>query len=317
MEKLNVERLLKETGDILSMKVLAGSKGLHRRIDSPDVSRLGLTLAGHFAYFPAERLQLFGMTEQTYLETLSASKRETTLRQLFSAFPQIPCIVITRNIEPFAEMMKLCEENSLPLIRTSLKTAKFITEISLYLENKVSADTAIHGVLVDVYGIGTLIMGESGIGKSECALELVKRGHMLVADDVLDIRLHSGSILIGAGNDLIRHHMEVRGLGIIDIRAIFGTGSVLDSTRIELVVKLEEWTSGSEYDRVGMEEKTMNILGVEMPQVIIPVMPGRNLAVLVEVASLNQRLKQKGHYTARELNKKLIEKMASGQKDEK
>ncbi|MDI6641846.1 MAG: HPr(Ser) kinase/phosphatase, partial [Elusimicrobiota bacterium] len=294
IKKLTVEQLLKDLREYLKLNLISGKEGILREIKLQQINRLGLSLAGHFTYFPSECIQICGLTEHSYLQTLSSENRYNIIKQLFSSFPQIPCLIITTNINPITELVDLAQEFSLPLIKTSFETAKFITELNVYLEEQLAPSITVHGVLVDVYGLGVLILGESGIGKSECALELLKRGHMLIADDVIQIKLKSGGVLSATGAELIRHHMEVRGLGIIDIKQIFGIGSILDKTRLELVIKLEEWKVDFEYDRLGMEERTTNILGITLPEVVIPVRLGRNLAVLIEVAALNHRLKQKG-----------------------
>ena len=308
-KKLAVEQLFKDLKEYLSLTLICGKEGILREIKTQQINRFGLALAEHYSYFPQDSIQICGLTEHSYLETLSAEKRYNTIKQLFTKFTEIPCVIITRNINSISELVELSQEHFLPLIKTSVETAKFITELNVYLEDRLAPSTTVHGVVVDVYGLGVLILGESGIGKSECALELLKRGHMLIADDVIEIKLKPGEILTATGIELVKHHIEVRGLGIIDIKQIFGIGSILDKTTLELVVKLAEWKADIEYDRSGMEERTVNILGVTLPEVVIAVRPGRNLAVLIEIAALNQRLKQKGHYTAKELNKKLIELM--------
>jgi HPr kinase/phosphorylase len=207
-------------------------------------------------------------------------------------------------------VIRVADALKIPLMRSGLVTAHLIGELTVYMEEKLAPTTTIHGVLMNVYGLGVLLVGDSGIGKSECALELLKRGHMLVADDVVEVKQRLGGVLYGTGAELIRHHMELRGVGIIDVQKIFGVGSVLDRTRIELVIRLEEWEQSVEYDRVGLSEQTTSILGVRVPEIVMPVRPGRNLAVLVEVATLNERLKFRGEFTAKEFNKKLISLMA-------
>lgn len=312
--KLTVNGLIKDAGKKLSLSAVSGEDGLDRAVKVPEINRLGLALAGHFAYFAAERVQVLGVMEYSYLETISAENRAAVFRQMFISFPQMPCIIQTRNPKPFEELVELCREFSIPLLKTEMRTSGFLSLLGIFLEDRLAPSVTIHGVLVDVFGLGVLILGDSGIGKSECALELLKRGHMFIADDVIEIKLLRGGTLAGTAQELIKHFMEVRGLGIIDIKAIFSIGVILDRTTIELVVKLEELQAGKEYDRLGMEEKTVNILGVNVSQVTIPVRQGRNLAVLVEIAALNQRLKQKGYYSAKELNNRLIEYMAAKEK---
>jgi len=251
--------------------------------------------------------------EHSFLEKTAPQKRKVLFEAIFKRFSKtLPCVVVTGNIKPFRELLESTGKHSIPVLKTTLKTSKFHKMAVTALEEYYAPMVKMHGVLVEVYGLGVLITGESGIGKSECALELIKRGHMFVADDVVTVKLRPGNVLIGSGEKIISHHIEVRGIGIIDIKSIFGTGAILDATKIELVIKLEEWNSVKEYDRLGIDDKTTDIIFTKVPEVALPVKPGRNLAVLIEIAALNQRLKQKGHYSAKILNEKLIEEMTSG-----
>ena len=309
MAGVTVGKLLQEKSEDLRLELAAGVEGLQRPIIVSEVNRPGLAFTGFFEHFPAERIQIIGLGEHTFLQTLSPEKREETFRRMFS-YATLPCCILARGLEPFPEMLRVNEEFKIPILRTSLMTSQLMGELIFYLEDKMAPSTKVHGVLVRVYGLGVLLMGDAGIGKSECALELVKRDHMLVADDVVEIYQRSGGILVGKGEEIIRHHMEVRGLGIIDVRSLFGIGYILDETKIELVIRLEVWDPGREYDRIGLEEHYTTILDVRIPEVILPIGPGRNLAVLVEIASLNQRLKNKGHYSAQELNQRLIQMMS-------
>ncbi|HBU68855.1 MAG TPA: HPr(Ser) kinase/phosphatase [Elusimicrobia bacterium] len=308
MSEINVGKFLQEKSEDLKLELLAGVEGLPRSIKVPDVNRPGLALSGYFEHFPAERIQIIGLGENSYLSTLSSEKRIEKLEKVLS-FGDIPCVILARSLEPFPEMLEAHQKYKVPLLRTSMRTSQLAGDLIFYLEDKMASSTSMHGVLVSVYGLGVMLVGNAGIGKSECALELVKRGHMLVADDVVEIRQRSGGILIGKGEEIVRHHMEVRGLGIIDIRSLFGIGYILDETRIELMINLEEWGPDRQYERVGLEEHYTTILEVKVPEVTFPVRPGRNLAVLVEIASLNQRLKNRGHYTAQQLNQRLIQLM--------
>jgi HPr kinase/phosphorylase len=224
--------------------------------------------------------------------------------------PEIPCLVITRNLHTPAALMRACKKFRLPLLRTGLDTATFIGELSALLEDRLASLTRVHGVLVDVYGLGVLIQGDAGIGKSECALELVKRGHILVSDDMVEIRKKRGHILIGSCPEPLKHYMEVRGLGIIDVKLLFGIGSILNASQIGLVIHLEMWKPDLHCERTGLERKLTHILDVEVPMMHIPVSPGRNLAVLIEVAALNQRLKSQGYFSAETFNQGLIDRMA-------
>lgn len=309
MPGVTVGTFLQEKNEDLKLELLAGVEGLTKQIRVSEVNRTGLVLTGYFEHFPAERVQIVGLAEHTYLNSLPADKQTEILEKILSR-PEIPCCILARGLEPLPEMVRLTQKYKLPLLRTTLMTSQLMGELIFYLEDKMAPSTSMHGVLVSVYGLGVLITGNAGIGKSECALELVKRNHMLVADDVVQIFQRSGGLLVGRGEEIIRHHMEVRGLGIIDVRSLFGVGYILDEAKIELVIRLEQWNLNQEYERVGLEEYYTAILDVRVPEVVLPVGPGRNLAVLVEIASLNQRLKNKGHYTAQELNQRLIQMMS-------
>lgn len=309
MTGITVGTFLQEKNEDLKLELLAGVEGLQRPIKVSEVNRPGLALTGYFEHFPEERIQIIGLGEFTYLTSLSPDRQREILEKIFS-FPNVPCCILARGLEPPAELVRIQQKYRVPLLRTSLTTTQLMGELIFYLEDKMAPSTSMHGVLVSVYGLGVLIVGNAGIGKSECALELVKRDHMLVADDVVEIYQRSGGLLVGRGEEIIRHHMEVRGLGIIDVRSLFGIGFILDEARIELVIRLVAWDPNLEYERVGLEEHYTSILDVKVPEIILPVGPGRNLAVLVEIASLNQRLKNKGHYTAQELNQRLIQLMS-------
>ena len=306
-----VADLLQERQKELELSLLAGAKGVRRQITVSEINRPGLAISGYLDYFPSERVQIMGLGEHTYLKTLEPSRRLDVLQKAFS-YKNLPCVVVTRGIKPHPEVLRAAERVTLPVLRSGLTTAHLIGELTVFLEEKLAPTTTIHGVLMNVYGLGVLLVGDSGIGKSECALELIKRGHMLVADDVVEIKHRLGGMLHGTGAELIRHHMELRGLGIIDVQKIFGVSSVLDRTRIELVIRLEEWRQTVEYDRLGLSDQTTSILGVRVPEIVMPVRPGRNLAVLVEVTRLNQRLKYRGQFTAKDFSKKLIAMMAKG-----
>jgi HPr kinase/phosphorylase len=310
MATLLVADLLREKEGDLQLTLLGGSKGLRREITVSEINRPGLALSGYLDYFPSERVQIVGLGEHTYTSTFTAAHRRDAFMKVCSYSKKLPCLVLTRGIKPHRELVEVSNAASVPLLRSALTTAHLIGELTVYMEEKLAPTTTVHGVLMNVYGLGVLLVGDSGIGKSECALELLKRGHMLVADDVVEVKHRLGGVLYGTGAELIRHHMELRGVGIIDLQKIFGVGSVLDKTRIELVIRLEEWKQTVEYDRVGLSDRTTSILGVRVPEIVMPVRPGRNLAVLVEVATLNERLKFRGEFTAKEFNKKLISLMA-------
>lgn len=305
---LTVEELFKEQAGPLRLSLAAGHKGTQRTVRVTDINRPGLALAGFFDFYRAERIQVFGMGEAAFLGTLSSAQRMDVFERLLAA-SDLPCLILTHGREPVPEIQEACDRFNVPLFQSQWETARLIGEMTAYLEERLAPLVALHGVLVNVYGMGVLLLGESGIGKSECALELLKRGHMLVADDRVDVRHKPGGILVGSGNALVQHHMEVRGLGIIDVWKIFGVGAVLARSLVELVIVLEMWDEKKEYDRIGLEERTTTLLGVPVPEIRVPVHPGRNLAALIEVAALNQRLRQHGVHSARELNDRLIHQM--------
>lgn len=306
---LNVGILLKDKSEDLKLELIAGAEGLERKITVPDINRPGLAFAGYFEHFPYERTQVIGISEHTYLNSLTLEKQNELLRKLFS-HENATCCILTRDLKPSESMLEIFNELKVPLIKTSLNSSSFIGDLIYYLDGKLAPSIKIHGVLTNVYGLGVLIMGKAGIGKSECALELIKRGHMLIADDIVNVRKRSGRTLVGSGLEITKHLIEVRGVGIIDIKNLFGIGNILDESQIELVIRLEEWESVKTYERVGIEEYFTEFLGVKVPEITIPVGPGRNLAILVETASLNQRLKNKGHFTALDLNKRIKKEIA-------
>lgn len=300
--------LLREQGELLKLEVVTGEKAVGRRISVPDLNRPGLALSGFLETFRAERVQIMGRGEQAYCAQAPAKSLEANLSAMLS-FPELPCVVVSHNARTPASLTQACRKHGVPLLRSSLDTAALVSELSEALEERLAPRTSLHGVLVDVYGLGVLIQGEAGIGKSECALELLKRGHILVADDVIEVQHRRGGVLRGSCPEPLKHYMEVRGLGVIDAKLLFGIGSILDRTRIELAIRLEPWSQQAQYDRVGLETAKMSVLDVEVPLIRIPVSPGRNLAVLIEVAALNQRLRSQGYFSAETFNRKLIARM--------
>lgn len=309
MSELTIKELFDACGKELGLEWEAGRNGGSRPIKVSEVNRPGLSLAGYMEFFRSERIQILGQGEYAYLQTLDNARRLEMLGLMFG-FKDLPCVLVTHGREITPEIVDQANRNNVPVFRTTRTTADLIRELSAYLENRLAPTTIMHGVLVVVYGLGVLITGDSGSGKSECGLELVKRGHMIVSDDFVEVRRHPGDILIGSSGPLVKHYMEVRGLGIIDIKQVFGVSAVKDTTTIELVVRLEMEKADTSFDRIGLEDHAAKILGVELPEIILPLRPGRNVAVLLEVAALNQRLKQEGVYSAKELNDKLIAKMA-------
>ena len=283
----------------LSIELLAGAAGLHRKITSPYIQKTGLALAGFHEYLQPGRILLFGESEVRFLENLDSQSRSDALRKCFNE--ELPCLLITGGAELVPEVALEGERANVPVLRTPVPTAAAIGKLTAVLEDRLLHREVIHGVLIDILGLGVLIVGESGIGKSECALDLVVRGHRLVADDTVEVRRRSESIVIGACPELTRHHMEVRGLGLINIRDLFGVASTRTSKRIELVVQLDRWDAGREYDRLGIDEASYDLMGLRVPLIRMPVATGRNLAILVEVAARNQLLRMRGINAAREL----------------
>ncbi len=303
---LTVEQFLKEKSDDFQLELIAGSKGTDRIISGTELNRPGLALGGFFDNFRWERIQVVGRGENAYIMEAALKGNKDSLRSFFKF--KMPCILLTHKLRPSPELIALANEFQVPLLLCGLETASLVAELSIYLEEKLSPTLTMHSVLVDVYGIGLLITGDSGIGKSECALELIKRGHMMVADDVVLLQHLPGGILIGKpANEMMQHHMEVRGLGIIDVKQLFGMSAVLNQSRIELVIHLEMWDENKEYDRIGLEDHNLEILGMKVPRIVMPVRPGRNIAILIEVSALHQRLKARGINTALEMQKNLLQ----------
>ena len=270
-----------------------------------EVNRPSLPLAGFFEHFDPKRIQIFGMVEYTYLEELSSEERLKRLEPLFEK--KIPAVVITRNMDVFPELLSCAEKYDVTLLRTHETTSRFMSDLILSLSVSLAPMTTVHGVLVEVFGEGILLMGESGVGKSETAIELVKRGHRLVADDAVEIKKVSRKTLVGSSPAIIRHFIELRGIGVIDVKRIFGIGAVKDTENINLVIHLEPWQAGKHYDRLGLDTFTTDIMGLNIPSLTIPVKPGRNLAIIIEVAAMNHRQRKMGYIAAEELNRRLME----------
>lgn len=287
----------------LNLRVLSPSTRKSLAIDAAEFNRPGLELSGYYEHFAMERPQIFGNAEMGYLMALDAQDRRKKLEKFFSY--DIPCVVVCRGHQPPEEMLALARQHDLPVLGSDMSTTGFIMSAIMFLNRVLAPRMTMHAVLVDVYGVGVLITGDSGVGKSEAALELIKRGHQLVADDVVDIcRVNEGR-LTGESPETIRFFMEIRGIGIIDIRQMFGIGSVLMSKSIDLEIHLEQWNDQKEYDRLGLEDNFTSIMDVKIPSLVLPVKPGRNLAIIVEVAARNLSLKRMGYSAARELDKRL------------
>jgi HPr kinase/phosphorylase len=303
MDAIRVGALLDDKKFDLRLTLLAGEQGLSRRISASRIQKPGLVLAGFTEYLHKERVQVFGNTEMSYLSTLPRDRSEGVLRQFFAQ--DVACLVVTKGIAVPPDMLAAADAAGVPLLRTTHLSSTFIEAVQACLEEVLTAQTSMHGVLLDVFGVGILLLGKSGIGKSEIALDLIMRGHRLVADDIVDVRRRTAESVVGAGSEIIKHHMEIRGLGIINIKDLFGVASIRERKKIEIVLELVEWDPSVEYDRLGVEDRKFRILDVEIPMLIVPVRPGRNMTTIVEVAARNHLLKLQGHHSAREFQDKL------------
>ena len=283
----------------LDLELLAGEAGLERRITIPHTQKTGLALSGFDGFLRSGRVLVLGESEIRYLETLPADGRRDVLTRVLAR--DLPCLLITDGFEAAPEIMEEADRARVPLLRTRAATPEAMARLSAVLDTYLAARGVVHGVLMDILGLGVLVIGESGIGKSECALDLVVRGHRLVADDAVELRCRAQSYIIGTCPELTRHHMEIRGLGLINVQDLFGVASTRTSKRVELVVHLERWEPGREYDRLGIDDAFYEALGVRVPMIRMPVAPGRNVAILVEVAARNQLLRSRGHHAARRL----------------
>ena len=304
---LTVGKFLESFGETLGLSDIGGGIGLDTIIPNSDVSSPGLALAGYVDRFVAERLQVLGETEITYLGSLPASERLRILKSFFSF--SMPAVVVTKNQDTPEGLRECARESGIPLLRTTLKTAEFYRRIKPVLESEFAETTTLHGSLADVFGVGLFFTGKSGIGKSECVLDLVERGHRLVADDLVIAKRRGNDVLIGRGHELQRHHMEIRGVGLIDIPSIFGIRAVRQQKRIEVVVRLEEWDQNAVIDRTGLDTETTTILGVQVPLITVPLNPGKNITVIAEVIALNHLLRYSGINPAEVFNERLIGKM--------
>lgn len=312
MNSIRVSQLLEDKEYDLRLTLVAGEKGLQRRISSSRIQKPGLALTGFTEHLHPQRVQVFGNTEVSYLHTLEVERQREVLDSLFQE--ELACVVVTKDLTPPPELVTACGKAGLALMRTPLLSSAFIQQVQAFMEEALTERSSLHGVLIDVFGVGILLLGKSGIGKSEIALDLVMRGHRLVADDIVDVqrRRQGQGVVYGAGNAVIRHHMEIRGLGIINIKDLFGVAAVRERKMIELVIELHEWDPHQEYDRLGVEDRFMNIVGVDIPLSVVPVRPGRNMTTIIEVAARNQLLKQQGHHSAREFAERLNRAIAEG-----
>ena len=304
---VSVERFYLNHAEKLQLKLVAGGAGLSRRILEGSVNRPGLALAGFFKYFAYKRVQVVGGAEWQYLKSLRTQEAAMRVEDMLKQ--KIPCLVYARNVNPPPYIIEKCDGYQVPLFKTKMVTMRFINAATIALEMEFAPTVSEQGSMVDILGIGVLIRGESGIGKSESVLALLERGYSLVSDDITRIRLQEGRDLVGTSSETTRYHMEIRGLGIINVPAVFGVAAVRPEKNINLVVTLMDWNKMEDVDRIGIEPQHYTILGIPVPHVMIPVRPGRDIARLIEVAALDQKLKSLGHNAAREFNERLIERM--------
>jgi HPr kinase/phosphorylase len=308
-QAFTVQRLLELMRDPLQLELVEDSAGLSREITSSEVSSPGLVLAGYVERFPARRIQVFGETEIAYLNSLDPERRRELLEVFFSF--AVPCVIVTKGQKLPRELTEIAARAQVPVLRSALKTAEFYRRVKPALADEFAPSATLHGSLADVYGVGLLFVGQSGIGKSECVLDLVERGHRLVADDLVIATRRGNDIIIGRGLELQGHHMEIRGVGVIDVQAVFGIRAVRQQKRIEVVVQLEEWDKAAVIDRTGLDGATTTILDVEIPKVTIPLNPGKNITVVAEVVAMNHLLRYSGVDPAEAFNQRLITRMRS------
>jgi HPr kinase/phosphorylase len=311
-DPITVERFYTENTGAFQLRLTAGASGLKRDIPEPTVNRPGLVLTGFTRYFAHKRVQAIGNAEAFYLKSLSSAQRVERYKLFFSH--RLPCVVFSRNLKPDKAFLKAAEETNTPVFVCPFITMKFINLATLTLELMFAPRGTELGSMVDILGVGVLIRGESGIGKSECVLALIERGYSLVADDVTKVTLVDGREIVGTSAGLTRDHMEIRGIGIINVAAMFGVKSIRKEKIIDLVVTLKQWDSVPDVDRVGIEQEYVKVLGIDIPHITIPVRPGRDLARLIEVAAFQTKLKMSGYNAAKELNDRLVAQMASGHK---
>ncbi|MEO8216039.1 MAG: HPr(Ser) kinase/phosphatase [Acidobacteriota bacterium] len=303
-----VRALLSFENEDVPLTVVTGQDGMDREISRPRVQKPGLAFAGYYEYIKPGRVQIIGESETKYLQSLPARLREKRVRDV--AALDVSCFIVTKGIQPLTEFRNECEKRSVPLFTTTGLSSTTINRITYYLEDSMAPRITLHAGLLDVYGVGVLLIGDSGVGKSECALDLVYRGHRLIADDLVIVRRHPNDVLIGYSSDVLRHHMELRGIGIIDVKDLFGVASTRDVKPIDMVVKLETWVEGAEYDRLGISGETYECLGVRKPYVRLPVVAARNLALLVEIAARNHLMKLQGYDSAAEFTRRVDDRIA-------
>jgi len=310
-EKITLRQLLIQLEYDLGLRLIAGGAGLDRKIVTvAEVNRPGLALCGHYDYFANDRIQVMGAGEIQYVKKISSDERREIFRKILSY--DIPCFVVTRGLDIPQELIEECDRTATPLFSSELSTPAFVGRLVPRLEDEFGPSIVVHGDFIEAFGIGVLILGESGIGKSECALELIRRGHRLIADDAVLLKRVTGHRVLGSSLYPFGHYMEVRGVGVIDVSTLFGITAVRASKAVDMVVTLEYWDESKNYNRSGLDEEVYSILDEELPHVTIPVQPGRNTSITVEVAAMNLRAKKMGHHSAREFNESVIRHMQGG-----
>jgi len=306
-----VQDLFKKCGERLGLKLLVGESGMKRPITLPEAHRPGLSLSGYLKNYVSQRILVFGNMETLYLKDLNKEMRQQRLRNVLT--PHIPAVIVAGRYPPSKQLVHSCKEGEIPLFQTSMTTMNLLSRLTLLLNEEFSPTMTCHGTLVEAFGVGVLIQGDSSVGKSEAALGLIERGHRLISDDVVKVRLREGTYLEGSGPELTRHLMEIRGIGIINVAHLYGAVCVREDKTVDVIVKLEEWDDSCFYDRVGLDEKHCDILGVNVPYHVLPVKPGRDVALLIETIVLNHRLKELGYNSAQEFNVKLLETISKKQ----
>jgi HPr kinase/phosphorylase len=311
VSEITVEDVYRDRKDYLMLTLLNSEEGLKRKIQSAEIHRPGLALGGFLERFPHKRTQVLGQTEMAYVASRPKDELLSCLEKFFSQ--PMPLVIITKGLVPPPEMLAMADRKKTAVLSSRLSTTELISRLSLFLDNQFAPTVTVHGTLVDVYGVGLLYTGKAGVGKSECALDLVERGHRLVADDVIKITRKSTSYIVGTSTEILGQHMEVRGIGIIDIEALFGIRAIRLQKRIEVEVRLQFWEDMVHYERLGIEEKYTTILGVEIPLVAIPVSPGKNITVISEVIAMNHMLKVYGQHSAQDFSRRLTERLSRAQ----
>ncbi len=306
-----VQNLFDKYGERLGLQLVAGKAGMERSINLPEVHRPGLSLSGYLKNYVSQRLLVFGNVETLYLKDIDKTVRLERLRGILTE--QTPAVIVAGRYQPVKELVNFCEQDGIPLFRASMTTMNLVSKVTMLLNEEFSPTMTCHGTLVEAFGVGVLIQGDSSVGKSEAALGLIERGHRLISDDVVRIKLREGTYLEGSGPELTRHLMEIRGIGIINVGHLYGAVCVRDEKTVDIVIKLEDWDDRRFYDRIGLDEKYCDILGIKIPYHILPVKPGRDVVLLLETIVLNHRLKEMGYNSAKEFNTKLLETIAKKQ----